>query len=104
MKARYLIFAGFIIAALCAPCLVRGQAVGEITGRVTDPSGAVVPNARITATRAATGVSQLTVSSSAGTYTIPHLPVGTYTVTAVASGFKTAVAQDVTLDVSQQRQ
>ncbi|MGH9451629.1 MAG: carboxypeptidase regulatory-like domain-containing protein, partial [Terriglobia bacterium] len=42
--------------------------------------------------------------SSAGTYTIPHLPVGTYTVTAVASGFKTAVAQDVTLDVSQQRQ
>jgi hypothetical protein len=83
---------------------VKAQAVGEITGTVKDPSGAVVPNARITATRTATGVSQSTISSGAGTYTVPRLPVGTYTVTAAALGFKTGVAQSITLDVSQQRQ
>jgi hypothetical protein len=91
-------------------CLLIGlstlmaQGVGDITGRVTDPSGAVVPNARITATRVETGVSQSTVSTAAGTYTLPRLPVGTYRVTAEAGGFKTGVASDVTLDVSQQRQ
>jgi Carboxypeptidase regulatory-like domain len=70
-----------IMSAFC--CLLIGlstlkaQAVGEITGRVTDPSGALVANVRITATRADTGVSQSTISTSAGTYTIPRLPVGT---------------------------
>jgi hypothetical protein len=84
--------------------MLKAQAVGEITGMVADPSGGVVPNARITATRDATGVSQSTVSSSAGTYTIPNLMVGTYTVTAEAPGFKTGVAHGITLDVSQQRE
>lgn len=83
---------------------LTAQAVGEITGTVVDPSGAVVPNARITATNRATGVSQSTVSTGAGTYTIPHLLVGTYAVTAQAQGFKTGTAQDITLDVSEQRQ
>jgi hypothetical protein len=87
-----------------APRRLHAQAVGEITGRVIDPSGAVVPNVRITAMNTATGVSQSTVSSNAGTYTIPRLLVGTYTVTAESQGFKTAVAQDITLNVSQQRQ
>ena len=87
-----------------APGWLRAQAVGEITGRVVDPSGAVMPNVRITATNSATGVSQSTVSSGAGTYTIPRLLVGSYSVTAEARGFKPGVAQDITLDVSQQRQ
>jgi hypothetical protein len=95
------------VSALCvgiAPCSLHAQAVGEITGRVIDPSGAVVPNVRITATNTATGISQSTISSSAGTYTIPRLPVGTYTVTAEIRGFKPGIAHGITLDVSQQRQ
>jgi hypothetical protein len=79
------------------------QAVGSITGVVTDPSGAVIPGAKVTATRVETGVSQSTLTSSAGTYTIPRLVVGTYNVNAEASGFKTGAAGGITLDVAQQR-
>lgn len=102
---------GFLLRAVLigillsiAPSFLRAQAVGQITGTVTDPTGAVVPNVRLTATRTATGISQSTVTSAAGTYTIARLPVGTYTVRAQASGFKIAVAQGITLDVSQQRE
>ena len=71
-----------IIGALLfiAPGLLRAQATGEITGTVGDPSGAVVPNVRVAATHTATGVSRFTITSRAGTYTIPLLPVGTYSV------------------------
>ena len=86
------------------PLQMWGQAVGAIVGTVADPSGAVIPNARITAANVATGVSQSTVTSGAGTYTIPNLVVGTYTVTAEGPGFKTAIADRITLDVSQQRE
>jgi hypothetical protein len=79
------------------------QAVGAIVGFVTDPSGAVVPGVKVTATRVETGVSQSTVTSGAGAYTIPNLLVGTYSVTADAAGFKTGSATGITLDVAQQR-
>lgn len=86
-----------------APALLRAQATGEITGTVVDPSGAVIPNARVTATNTATQVPRFTITGRTGTYTISLLPVGTYVVTAEAPGFKTAVAEEITLDVSQQR-
>ena len=83
--------------------LAHAQAVGAITGTVTDPSGAVIPGVKVTATRAETGISQSTVTSGAGTYTIPNLVVGTYNVTAEAQGFKSGRAEGISLDVSQQR-
>lgn len=83
---------------------VKAQAVGEIVGTVTDPSGAVISDARITAIRVETGVSQSTISSSAGTYAIPNLLVGTYSLRVEKEGFRPATANGVTLDVSQQRQ
>ena len=86
------------------PVPAWSQAVGAIVGVVTDPSGAVVPGVKVTATRVETGISQSTITSSAGTYTIPSLLVGTYTVTAEASGFKSGTATEITLDVSQQRE
>jgi hypothetical protein len=95
---------GTLVLLLVLPLTVRGQAVGTIVGIVTDPSGAVVPNARVTATNVGTGVSQSTVTSTSGTYTIPNLGVGTYNVTAESQGFRTGSATGVTLDVSQQRQ
>ncbi|HEV2424267.1 MAG TPA: TonB-dependent receptor [Terriglobia bacterium] len=87
----------------CTPSLLA-QAVGSITGTVTDPSGGVVPGAKVTATRIETGVSQYTVTSGAGIYTIQNLVVGNYNVTADATGFKAGTASNVTLDVSQQRE
>lgn len=90
--------------AFFLPLPTRAQGVGEVVGTVTDPTGAVIPNAKVTATRVDTHVSQSTVTTSAGTYTIPRLPVGTYTVTAEATGFQKGTADGITLDVSQQRE
>ena len=92
-----------LLALAHVPSL-RAQAVGTITGIVTDPSGAVIPGARITAKRTETGVSQSTITTSAGTYTIPNLVVGSYNVSAEAQGFANAAANGITLDVAQQRQ
>lgn len=61
---------------------------GAITGTVTDQSGAVVPGATIEAIENATNASHKTISSSAGDFSFPELPVGTYTVSVTASGFK----------------
>jgi hypothetical protein len=102
---KYLVSLLLLVALmLLADCpFVHAQAVGAITGTVTDPSGAVIPGAKVTATRVETGVSQATVTSSAGTYTIPSLVVGTYNVIAEAGGFKSGAATGITLDVAQER-
>jgi hypothetical protein len=86
------------------PQPAQAQAVGTIVGSVTDPGGAVIAQAKVTATNIATQVTQFTMTTAAGTYAIPNVPVGTYTITVEASGFAPATATGVTLDVSQQRE
>src|SRR5262245_45361630 len=61
---------------------------GTLRGEVTDPSGAVVAGAKVTATNTATNVSVETTTSTAGTFNFPNLLPGTYTVTVEASGFE----------------
>jgi hypothetical protein len=69
--------------------LLAQENVGEIAGVVSDPTGARVPNASVTARSLSRGV-QLEVSTNAdGAYSFPSLPIGEYTLTAGASGFKT---------------
>jgi hypothetical protein len=63
---------------------------GGISGVVTDQSGAAIPNAAVQATNDATGVVHDTVSSSAGEFAFQEFPLGSYTITATASGFQTA--------------
>jgi hypothetical protein len=105
MKLRFSVLVVFaLLLASLTPTILRAQAVGEITGTVTDATGAVVPGAMVTAINIATGVSQNTLSTSAGKYTLVRLPVGTYNLSAEAAGFKSAQATQVTLDVSQERQ
>ncbi len=89
---------------LSLPLPIWAQATGTIVGTVTDPSGAVIPGAKVTATNVATAVSQSTVTTGAGTYTIPNLVVGTYNVAAEGQGFKPGSANGITLDVTQTRQ
>jgi outer membrane receptor protein involved in Fe transport len=62
---------------------------GQITGTVTDPTGAIIPNAKITAKSTATGSERQTTSSSAGTYAITNLQPGRYSVSSEAQGFST---------------
>src|SRR5690348_3121233 len=77
------------------------QAQGSFTGTVTDPSGAVVPDVTVTATEKATGFSRNAFSSRDGTYIIPLLPPGEYTVTAVKQGFETYAQGPIPLTVNQ---
>ena len=95
------ILAVLVIAAVMAPSLIAQSLVsGDLTGTITDPSGAVVTNAKVTITNAQTSVSASTVSSSAGTYSFKGLLPGQYTVSVDASGFKKEVKRDVTIEVS----
>ncbi|HVW78271.1 MAG TPA: carboxypeptidase regulatory-like domain-containing protein [Alloacidobacterium sp.] len=72
-----------------------------LTGQVTDPSGALIANATVTAVNATSGTTYTGKTSSKGVYYIPYVLPGTYSVTAQASGFKTAVQDKVLLLASQ---
>ena len=80
-----------VIAAVMAPSLMAQSLVtGDITGTVTDPSGAVVSGATVTLKSDANGSTRNTTSGSNGTYRFPLLSPGSYTVTVTASGFSKA--------------
>src|ERR1700732_556469 len=79
---------------------VRAQGLSGISGTVTDPSGAVVPEAKGTATNTATGVASHATTTSVGSYIITDLIPGTYTVRVEQPGFAAAVKNGVTVDVS----
>jgi hypothetical protein len=66
-----------------------------LRGTVADPSGRALPQAHITAEQISTGLKRETATSSEGTYDIPELPVGNYTITVEHDGFKTVTFVDV---------
>jgi hypothetical protein len=72
-----------------------------ITGTVADSTGAVVSAVDITATNVATGVTYKTTSNETGSYTVGALPVGPYSVSFSASGFKELVRSGLTLETGQ---
>jgi hypothetical protein len=72
-----------------------------LTGQVTDPSGAVIRNATITATNVESGTKYTARTTDKGVYYIPYVLPGNYTVTATADGFKTVVQDKVLLLASQ---
>lgn len=84
------------------PLYLRGQAVAsaEISGVITDASGAAVPGAKVTATQMDTGLVRTTLTSSSGSYSLPNLPVGPYSLQVKATGFATYVRSGVLLQVS----
>jgi Carboxypeptidase regulatory-like domain len=70
------------------------------TGTVVEQSGAAVPAAKITVTNQATGISQFTVSSESGSFRIPSLPEGLFTILIEAKGFKNWTQKDVQLEAN----
>src|SRR5215475_10875313 len=77
------------------------QTSGEITGLVTDPSGAAVAGATVTVANKATGATRKVVTSSEGLYAFPSLLPGVYELKIEHQGFKTAVLDNITLEVQQ---
>src|SRR6476661_2403582 len=74
---------------------------GSITGVVTDPNGAVVPNAAVTVTNQGTNEKRTAQTDGEGRYEVPALPNGIYTVEAAATGFKTTSVKDLRLAVGE---
>lgn len=85
------------LAIICVSALVASAITNtsHITGVVTDPSGAVIPGAKVTASNEATGLHYAVETSSGGSYDITNLPLGTYKVTIEVQGFRTAVHENV---------
>ncbi|MGH9476064.1 MAG: TonB-dependent receptor domain-containing protein [Terriglobales bacterium] len=83
----------FATSVLCvmllSPAFAQTSATGLIVGRVTDPSGALIPGATATITSLATGAVRHAQANAVGTYTVPLLPPGNYLVSVSAQGFKT---------------
>src|SRR5205809_6888054 len=78
----------------------RAQVItGDITGRVTDAEGRVVPGATVTAVNKGTLSTRTTTTNDAGEYTINQLPAGKYDLSVEAKSFSKAVAQDFELNV-----
>jgi Carboxypeptidase regulatory-like domain len=92
---------------LISPAVVRARETaaqdprGALTGRVEDPAGAVIPDAEVRATNAATGVSVSGRTSSAGVYSIPFVQSGIYSVTVDVPGFRTFVREHIYVRVSE---
>ena len=89
-------------ALLCAANLASAQTItAAITGTVNDPSGSVVPNAKVIATNTGTNVSFETSTNESGLYTFPFVPTGNYNVAVSNAGFKKSVVGPFKLEVNQ---
>jgi hypothetical protein len=90
---------GVVVILAFASILSAQTATGTIVGSVNDSTGAAVPNAKVTLTNQATGVSVTTVTNGTGLYAFPYVPPGTYRITVEAAGFERAVHPDIRLEV-----
>ena len=95
----------FTLCLLAAIVLFASAALaqsvrGTIAGSVLDATGAVIPNANVTALNEQTGGKSVTHSTSAGVYRFNDLPIGNYTVTVTAQGFSTQTSTGVSVQVN----
>src|SRR5688572_16624463 len=93
--------ATFVVVCLAAASIVDAQVNrATISGTVADPSGAPIPGVTVTLT-GESGLTQIAVTGGSGQYTVPNLPVGTYSAKFEIQGFKTSVRSRLTLQVAQ---
>jgi hypothetical protein len=89
----------FALTGFLAVPTAAQETRGDITGRVVDAQGHVVPGATVTATNKGTGAARAAITNDAGEYTITQLPAGKYDLTVEAQNFNRALAQDFELNV-----
>jgi hypothetical protein len=87
MKSAWFTLVASVLLALTP---AAAQNFGEITGTVADPSGAVIAGAAVTVTNEATGVARTAETNESGSYNVPFLNPGVYTITAELEGFRTS--------------
>jgi len=89
-----------LLLSFSVPAMAQSDR-GTITGTITDPVGAVVPGATVTALNKATGASVQSVTTSTGNYTLPSLSTGTYDLTIEAKGFTKYIQEGIEVQVAQ---
>src|SRR6266568_1095576 len=90
------------ICLLAATTCAAQSTLASISGVVTDPQSAMVPQARITATNTGTGVATAAGSNSAGFYSLRNLPIGLYDLSVEHTGFHTYIRRGVRLSTGEQ--
>ena len=104
MKAKFISYIlallMVMVCVLSAPNYVVAQigGSGSIQGTITDPGGAVIPNATVVATNVATGVETTRQTTEAGLYVVTALPPGVYKVVVSLEGFQTVIQENIIVD------
>ncbi len=93
------VFAFFVLSA--ATCLAQSN-LASISGLVTDPQEAVIPQATVVAANIETGVQSRVATNSAGYYRVQNLPIGVYTLSVERSGFRKYIRDGITLTTGEQ--
>src|SRR5947209_886515 len=88
----------FVLTLDCSE--LWAQATAQISGRVQDTTGAVLPGVEVTATQTGTGIARTAVTNETGSYVLPNLPIGPYRLQAALPGFRTYVQSGIALEVN----
>src|SRR5687767_3638517 len=94
---KAMLFAALLVCMTATTALA--QQTGEIFGRVADKSGAVLPGATVTVAGPALIQPRVVTTSESGSYRVPELPIGLYSVTFELAGFRTTVFQDIRVNI-----
>ncbi|HEY2547669.1 MAG TPA: TonB-dependent receptor, partial [Candidatus Acidoferrum sp.] len=91
----------FFLVLICGLAVgISAQSTSSLSGTVTDPTGAAVPNAKVVITNQATNVASTTQTDGTGAYLFPSLPIGSYRIEVTAPNFETAAIQNLQLQVA----
>ena len=93
-------FALLIAFALLLGVPADAQSTASLSGTVTDPTGAAVPNAKVVASNQATGVESTTQTGGSGAYLFSSLPIGSYRIEVTVPGFQKGAISGIRLDVA----
>jgi hypothetical protein len=108
MRRAFLLLVGILLAVVLMFFPNReasGQTTdGRVVGEVIDPSGSVVPDAKVTVANTATQIRSSTLTRADGTFEVLHLPIGTYQVEVEKDGFQKSITQEKKLEINQSLQ
>src|SRR6266404_711068 len=99
-RVRLAVLAGAACLLLAASALPQGIATGSISGTIADPSGAVVPGAKVTAVNTATNTASSVETNNDGAFALRSLPPGTYKITIEAPNFRTTILEKIDVSVA----
>jgi hypothetical protein len=104
LQARAWVYVCLAVLLLLCGSMANAQTFrGTILGTVTDSSGAAIGGATVTVKNTGTGLTRTVTTSDDGTYSVPELPIGNYSVTVEHAGFKTAVVSGLVVEVAAER-